>query len=135
MKAIPVAVAAFAVAGMMAVSPRAMAQGVPCGTQTGTQPVTIRVMVGATPKADPDTCKVDQGTVITWVAEPPAEFTLEFGKSGSPGGASAPTKITAKPMGGTFKAVVPALGKAETYPYVIRVNGVAVDPAIIIRAQ
>ena len=110
MKAIPVAVAAIAIAGIMAVSPRAMAQGVPCGTQAGTQPVTIRIMTGAAPKADPDTCKVDQGTVIAWVAEPPAEFTLEFGK-GSPGRRERTAKGHRKTDGRHFQGHRPRSGQ------------------------
>ena len=106
--------------------------GVTCAYSQGARAVRIDIeSYQHGPKGD---CTVDRGTRITWRAPPgePRPFTLEF-TDGSPDGLRSRPVHSSRDRGDRQALVLDATGAPGTYPYLIKVDGVAIDPAIIIR--
>ncbi|MDV3255608.1 MAG: hypothetical protein LOX98_09295 [Lysobacter sp.] len=108
--------------------------GVSCAHSEGARAVYIDIVsYEAGPKGD---CTVDPGTRITWRG-PPGEmrsFEIAFTGGVSPGGRGTPRDYPSHDTGGRQRASLVANGTpGTTYPYEIRVDGQAIDPAIIIR--
>ena len=106
--------------------------GVPCAQSAGAKRVWIDIpSYQEGPKYD---CEVDPGTTIVWRAPPeePRPFSLEF-RGPRPGGPGSPRVYASGNRGDRQAASIEATGPSGVYPYVITVEGVELDPAIIIR--
>lgn len=106
--------------------------GVTCAHSQGARAVRIDIeSYQHGPKGD---CTVDRGTRITWRAPPgePRPFTLEFTR-GSPDGTRTRPVHPSRDRGDRQALVLDATGAPGAYPYLVKVDGVEIDPAIIIR--
>lgn len=113
------------------------ADGVPCGQSRGESRVRIVIAFkGDYGTPDTDRCEVDEGTLITWRGEAGSRqaFAVVFERA-SPAGRDQPLKTRSSDVDGVQKLEIAAAGAPAHYPYRIVVNGVAVDPAIIIRPR
>lgn len=106
--------------------------GVTCAQSAGAGKVRIDIpSYQEGPKGD---CEVDRGTVVTWRAATgePRPFGVQFIGAG-PGGPGSPRTYSSRDRGDRQAVSIEAAGPPGTYPYVIVVDGVELDPAIIIR--
>lgn len=106
--------------------------GVTCAQSAGAGRVRIDIpSYQEGPKGD---CEVDRGTVVTWRAPEgePWSFEVEFVGAG-PGGPGSPRTYTSRDRGDRQALSIEAAGPSGTYPYLVVVDGVELDPAIIIR--
>jgi len=106
--------------------------GVPCAQSAGAERVWIDIP--SYQEGPKDDCEVDQGTTIVWRGPPEEEdpFALEF-TGPSPGGPGSQREYTSRDRGDRHTVTIDASGPPGPYPYAIKVDGVVLDPAIIIR--
>jgi hypothetical protein len=96
--------------------------------------ITITFDADGTPSASPDPCTVAKGTKITLQTNPGVDTTFDIAfQDQSPAGPQAPKHLSSKKEDSRQKVKLTADNAAATYQYSITVNGIPVDPAIIIQ--
>lgn len=111
--------------------------GVRCDLQPlagGSVSIEIRYAADGRPSAVPENCTVPPRTRITWRGPPDddAPYVLMF-PGGSPGIDRSRGELPSRSVDGLQKVELVAGDAEGTYKYVITANGIAVDPAIIIK--